>query len=326
MAFVKTYKSKAYFKRFQTKYKRRREGKTDYKARRAMTRQSKNKYNAPKYRLVARFSNKKVMCQIVYAELVGDKVLCAADSTELKRYGAKVGLKNYAAAYATGLLIARRVLTQLGLAELYEGQTDVDGEMVTAEMNKRTYFVDEVDEDKRPFRASLDVGIRGTTTGNRLFGVVKGAADGGIDIPHSEKRFPGYDREANDKKGAYDAGVHAERIFGEHVANYMEELDEEEVAKLFSDYAKGGLNEEGKVREMWESVHAAVRANPARVKAAPFKIDKKWKRMPKQSYDDRKAGEAVRKAAIEEAARAAKEAAANASSSEEEEESEEESD
>ncbi len=56
---------------------------------------------------------------------------------------------------------------------------------------------------------------------------VRDAADGGIDIPHSEKRFPGYDREANDKKGAYDAGVHAERIFGEHVANYMEELDEE---------------------------------------------------------------------------------------------------
>jgi large subunit ribosomal protein L5e len=319
MPFVKTYKSKAYFKRFQTKYKRRREGKTDYKARRAMCKQSKNKYNSPKYRLVARFSNKKVMCQIVYAEVAGDKVLCAADSTELKRYGAKVGLKNYAAAYATGLLIARRVLTQLGLAELYEGQTDVNGEIVKSEMNKRDYFVDEVNEDKRPFRASLDVGIRGTTTGNRLMGVVKGAADGGIDIPHSEKRFPGYDRDGS----TYDASVHEERIFGDHIANYIEELDEEEVAKLFSDYADEGLDEDGAVREMWESVHAAVRANPARVKAAPFtKIDKKWKRMPKQTYEARKASQAATKEAMYEAARVAKEAA-NASSSEEEEEEEE---
>ena len=30
---------------------------------------------------------------------------------------------------------------------------------------------------------------------NRVFGCMKGAADGGLDIPHNEKRFPGYDRD-----------------------------------------------------------------------------------------------------------------------------------
>jgi large subunit ribosomal protein L5e len=40
-------------------------------------------------------------------------------------------------------------------------------------MGKRTYFVDEVDEDKRPFRALLDVGIVSTSTGARVFGVMK---------------------------------------------------------------------------------------------------------------------------------------------------------
>jgi len=36
MGFVKIQKTKAYFKRYQTKYRRRREGKTDYYARKRM--------------------------------------------------------------------------------------------------------------------------------------------------------------------------------------------------------------------------------------------------------------------------------------------------
>ena len=40
---------------------------------------------------------------------MGDVVVCAAYSHELPRYGVKVGLTNYAAAYCTGLLLARRV-------------------------------------------------------------------------------------------------------------------------------------------------------------------------------------------------------------------------
>ena len=40
-------------------------------------------------------------------------------------------------------------------------------------------------------RAHLDVGLTRTTTGNRVFGAMKGAADGGLKIPHSVKRFPG---------------------------------------------------------------------------------------------------------------------------------------
>lgn len=39
--------------------------------------------------------------------------MCQASSTELPRYGVKVGLKNYAAAYCTGLLVARRLLRTL---------------------------------------------------------------------------------------------------------------------------------------------------------------------------------------------------------------------
>jgi large subunit ribosomal protein L5e len=39
------------------------------------------------YRLVVRITNKQVICQVVYAKLQGDFVLCQASSKELPRYG-----------------------------------------------------------------------------------------------------------------------------------------------------------------------------------------------------------------------------------------------
>ena len=61
--FIKVVKNKAYFKRFQVKFRRRREGKTDYYARRRLVVQSKNKYNTPKYRMIVRFTNRDICCQ-----------------------------------------------------------------------------------------------------------------------------------------------------------------------------------------------------------------------------------------------------------------------
>jgi len=94
-------------------------------------------------------------------------------------------LTNYAAAYATGLLCARRLLTDLGMHDLYKGVENVDGEVFDI------YEKNEVKE-RRPFKAILDVGLIRTTTGNRTFGALKGAVDGGIYIPHNNKRFPGF--------------------------------------------------------------------------------------------------------------------------------------
>ena len=150
-----------------------------------MISQDKNKYNSPKYRLVVRFTNKHCICQIVYSEIVGDKVMAYANSAELPRYGLKAGLKNYSAAYCTGLLVARRLLNKLGLDEIYKGQLTYEGsgdegsddeyspEVVSCEANKRTYYVEELDDDKNPFRALLDVGIITTSTGSRVFGALK---------------------------------------------------------------------------------------------------------------------------------------------------------
>ena len=54
MAFVKIVKNSSYYMRFQVKYKRRRQGKTDYRQRRRLVIQDKTKYQSYKYRLVVR--------------------------------------------------------------------------------------------------------------------------------------------------------------------------------------------------------------------------------------------------------------------------------
>jgi large subunit ribosomal protein L5e len=287
MVFVKVQKSKSYFSRFQVKFRRRREGKTDYRQRKRLCAQDKNKYQSPKYRLVVRFTNTKVVCQIAYALVDGDRILAQASSTELGRYGLTIGLKNYSAAYCTGLLVARRLLQKVGLDDIYEGNTEVDGSVVTTEYEKKKYYVDEVDEDKRPFRALLDVGCKPTTTGCRIFGALKGAADGGLDVPHSEKRFPGYDRDAKE----YDADMHRERIFGGHVGEYMEYLEEEDNQKYqehFSSFIANDLSADG-LEELYEGVHEKIREDPSAAEKKAFSPDKGYKRTPKLSHDERKA-------------------------------------
>jgi large subunit ribosomal protein L5e len=86
--------------------------------------------------LVVRITNKQVICQIIYAKLQGDHVFAHATSKELPRYGIKHGLTNWTAAYATGLLVARRALTQLGLADKYEGVVEPTGELQMTEPRK----------------------------------------------------------------------------------------------------------------------------------------------------------------------------------------------
>ncbi|KAL0432876.1 UNVERIFIED_CONTAM: 60S ribosomal protein L5 [Sesamum latifolium] len=278
MAFVKAQKSKAYFKRFQVKYKRRREGKTDYRARIRLINQDKNKYNTPKYRFVVRFTNKDIVAQIVSASITGDMVLAAAYAHELPRYGLEVGLSNYAAAYCTGLLLARRVLKTLEMDDEYQGNVEATGE---------DYSVEPA-ESRRPFRALLDVGLIKTTTGNRVFGALKGALDGGLDIPHSDKRFAGFSKDSKQ----LDAEVHRKYIYGGHVASYMTTLMEDEPEKYqshFGLYVKKGL-EPDNLEELYKKVHAAIRADPTAKKSEkqPPKEHKRYN-LKKLTYEERKA-------------------------------------
>jgi len=254
MPFVKIVKTRAYYKRFQVKFKRRREGKTDYYARKRLTIQDKNKYNSPKYRLVVRFSNKDIILQIAYATIQCDRIMTAAYSHELPKYGVKGGVTNYAAAYATGLLIARRVLTKIGLSDKYVGQEKVDG---------KPFLVKEIEGERRPFYVLLDVGLNRTTTGSRVFAALKGAVDGGLEIPHNNRRFAGFDS----TKNKFDPSILRKHIMGGHVADYMRLLEKdnpEKLQKVFSQYIKSKVAPDD-IEKMWAKAHAQIRADPVYV-------------------------------------------------------------
>jgi large subunit ribosomal protein L5e len=47
--------------------------------------------------------------------------------------------------------------------------------------------------------------------------LLQGALDGGLDIPHSDKRFAGFKKDEKQ----LDAEVHRKYIYGGHVADYM---------------------------------------------------------------------------------------------------------
>jgi len=292
MPFTKTVKSNAYFSRFQTKYRRRREGKTDYYARKRLITQHKAKYNAPKYRLVVRFTNRDIIVQIVSSEIIGDKVFASAYAHELKAYGIKHGLTNWAAAYATGLLCARRALKKLSLDDTFEGVAEATGEFNLTEV------ADADGESRRPFKVVLDAGLKRTSTGSRVFGAMKGASDGGLLIPHSPNRFPGFDIETKE----LDAETLRKYIYGGHVGEYMEELaedDEERYKSQFQGYIDDEIEADG-LEELYQEAHSQIREDPfKKVEGEGEKKSKDhWKEESKK-YKPKRLSHAERRANVE---------------------------
>lgn len=98
-----------------------------------------------------------------------------------------------------------------------------------------------------------------TSTGARIFGAMKGAVDGGLNIPHSIKRFPGYSAENK----SFNAEVHRSHIFGQHVAEYMRTLEEEDneaFKRQFSRYINLGIRADdvsiqSREKKLWFDFH-----------------------------------------------------------------------
>merc|ERR1712146_343906 len=92
-------------------------------------------------------------------------------------------------------------------------------------------------------------------------------ADGGLHIPHSTKRFPGY--KAGDEKGQgeYDAEFHKERIFGGHVSEYMESMkdeDEQQYKKMYSGYINAEIEPDAWRRCTRRRTRRSARVPPRR--------------------------------------------------------------
>merc|ERR1719376_500804 len=136
--------------------------------------------------------------------------------------------------------------------EAFKGKEEIDGE---------DYHVEEEDNEQRPLKVILDVGLQTTCMGARMWGALKGAVDGGLHVPHSNKLFPGF--KPADEKGQdpeYDAEAHKERIFGAHVKEYMEMLEEEDPTKYeapFSKFIAEGIDAD-KMEDMYTEAHEKI--------------------------------------------------------------------
>jgi large subunit ribosomal protein L5e len=115
----------------------------------------------------------------------------------------------------------------------------------------------------------LDVGLIRTIPGSRVFGILKGAVDGGLHVPHSVRKFPGYkEPEERGQDYEYDAPAHLERILGNHVSEYMEMLQEEDPERYkmaFSSFIENDIEADG-IEDMYKECHTKIREDPKFVK------------------------------------------------------------
>ncbi|MBS7632467.1 50S ribosomal protein L18 [Candidatus Bathyarchaeota archaeon] len=172
--------------RYCAPFRRRQEGKTDYRTRRALILSGQP-------RLVARASITNILAQVIAAKPHGDEVLVSAQSRELEKYDWKAPRGNIPAAYLTGLLC--------GLKAKAKGIEN----------------------------AVLDIGLQSPSKGARIFAILKGVVDAGVELPYGEEKLP-------DEK----------RIAGGHIAEYAKSLasEAEEYQSRFSQYLKQGVTPE----------------------------------------------------------------------------------
>jgi large subunit ribosomal protein L18 len=117
-------------------YRRKREGKTDYKKRLALLKSGS-------HRLVVRKSVDNISAQIVEYHPDGDKVIASAHSRELIGKGWKLSRKSVPAAYLTGLLLGKKAKE--------DGEIIADFGMHPSTPGSRLYAV---------VKGALDAGIK----------------------------------------------------------------------------------------------------------------------------------------------------------------------
>ncbi len=148
--------------------RRRREGKTDYRARIALLKSGKP-------RVVVRKTNRYIIAQLVKSKEAQDSVAIGVTSKHLLKYGwpqeLSGSLKSIPASYLTGYLLGKKML--------------------------------KINESK----AILDIGLARSTKGSRLYAVVKGLLDAGIEIPCSEKVLPSQDRINGEHMEKFNADI-----------------------------------------------------------------------------------------------------------------------
>jgi len=156
----------------RTQKRRRRENKTDYKARRIML-------TSGLPRVVVRRTNKYFILQAVNSVAAQDKVLVTVSSKDLLKNGwdekKKGSLKSISAGYLAGILFAKQIKSLVGSRKSEVGS-----------------------------RFIVDLGMARTLKGGRVFAVIAGLVEGGLDISANDKVFPSEDRLMGEHTGIKD--------------------------------------------------------------------------------------------------------------------------
>ncbi len=97
-------------KTFQTKFKRRQKGKTNYTKRLALIKSKKT-------RIIIRKTNKRIVAQAVKFNPKGDETIAQANSSELEKFGF-YGTNNTPSSYLTGLLLGKRMSEKKAIIDI----------------------------------------------------------------------------------------------------------------------------------------------------------------------------------------------------------------
>ncbi len=131
-------------------------------------------------RLVVRRTNRRIIAMLVKSKAGGDETLVSATSDVLSKFGWKASFKSIPAAYLTGFLLGKKAL------------------------------------EKGVEKAIVDFGVHSSVKGSRLYAVVKGVLDAGVEVPVDEEML-----------------VPEERLYGEHISNYFRQVSQNPASPQF---------------------------------------------------------------------------------------------
>ncbi|MDP3734326.1 MAG: 50S ribosomal protein L18 [Nanoarchaeota archaeon] len=173
-------------------YRRKRQQKTDYNKRLKLL-------ISGKARLVVRFTNQRVIAQLVTFDVHGDKVIAGVDSFALRQLGWSFSCKNFPASYLTGFMLAKKVMAQ--------GYKD----------------------------AILDTGLRSPLHKGKMYAFLKGALDAGLNVPSTADVFPTEDQIQGKHIQNYAAQLkHDHLLYSQKFAQYLKnKVQPEDVVKQF---------------------------------------------------------------------------------------------
>ncbi|MBI4451740.1 50S ribosomal protein L18 [Candidatus Woesearchaeota archaeon] len=154
---------------------------TTYKVAYRRTRQGRTDYKkrllmlkTQQPRLVVRKSIKHVLAQVVQYYDNGDKVIASAHTRELAKLGWDAPTGNLPAAYLCGALLAKKAKVKTAI---------------------------------------LDSGFQAHVPGSRIYAVVKGCVENGLQVPVAKEVLPSEDRVAGKHIAAHTKNAHLPDLF-----------------------------------------------------------------------------------------------------------------